>query len=89
MIGWIDSTCSWFGIGIDIGIHIDIDIHIGIGIGIGIAVNDSQQSNGMSSDLIRSDPIPANTLYHHDLQVYMRIRIECVMKQTYSDLLSR
>ena len=59
------------------------------GIGIGIAVNDSQQLNGMSSDPIRSDPIPANTLYHHDFQVYMRIRIECVMKQTYSDLSSR
>ena len=28
---------------------------LGIGIGIGIAVNDSQQSNGMSSDPIRSD----------------------------------
>ena len=28
---------------------------IGIGIGIGIAVNDSQQSNGMSSDPIRSN----------------------------------
>ena len=59
------------------------------GIGIGIAVNDSQQSNSMSSDPIWSDPIPANALYHHDLLVYMRIRIECVMKQTYSDLSSR
>ena len=62
---------------------------LGIGIDIGIAVNDSQQLNGMSSDPIRSDPIPVNPLYHHDLLVYMRIRIECVMKQTYSDLSSR
>ena len=46
---------------------------------IGIAVNDSQQWNGMPSDPIRSDTIPANTLYHHDFQAYMRIRIECVM----------
>ena len=73
MIWWFESKCSWFG----------------IGIGIGIAVNDSQQLNGMSSDPIWSDPIPANTLYHHDLQVYIRIRIECVMKETYSDLSSR
>ena len=60
-----------------------------LGIGIGIAVNDLQQWNGMWSDLIRSDPIPANTLYHHDFQIYIRIRIEYVMKQTYSDLSSR
>ena len=73
MIRWFESKYSWFG----------------IGIGIGIAVNDSQQLNGMSSDPIRSDPIPVNTLYHHDFQVYMRIRIECVMKETYSDLSSR
>ena len=59
------------------------------GIGIDIAVNDSQQSNGMSSDPIWSDPTPANALYHYDFQVYMRIRIESVMKETYSDLSSR
>ena len=83
MIWWFESKCSWFGI--DIGIHIDIDIDIGI------AVNDSQQSNGMSSDLIQFDSITANALYHHDLHVYMRIRIriEWVMKQTYSDSSSR
>ena len=46
-------------------------------------------NNEMVCHPIRSDPIPANTLYHHDFQVYMRIRIECVMKQTYSGLSSR
>ena len=62
MIWWFECKCSWFG----------------IGIGIGIAVNDWQQSNGMSSD-----PIPANTLYHHCawIKLHKILSNQCISTQ--------